>query len=244
MQGLNGSWSGIMPFMAFFGKGNKKCVIIHLCGMTSIPVHFRKMAGEKMFYDTVEIAAIKIAVSNVESLGIYSKDALIKSIVWLREKYESFGEIAYLKKAVWNIYAYLELGFSYEDGKEEFQKILEYLHMNVEDMFQEKKWQYRRVLLNKTNVTGILGRWNPVLHSMKISEAVADILNKVSVNMEGNYVYHCGKVLEEDAEKKLWEHTFRLSIRKDEAVLYDINKNKYYVFVWEGHTNDKNSDCR
>lgn len=41
-----------------------------------------------MFYDTVEIAAIKIAVSNVESLGIYSKDALIKSIVWLTEKYE------------------------------------------------------------------------------------------------------------------------------------------------------------
>lgn len=46
-----------------------------------------------MFYDTVEIAAIKIAVSNVESLGIYSKDALIKSIVWLREKYEFFGEM-------------------------------------------------------------------------------------------------------------------------------------------------------
>ncbi len=50
----------------------------------------------------------------------------------------SFWRNCLFKKAVWNIYAYLELGFSYEDGKEEFQKILEYLHMNVEDMFQKR----------------------------------------------------------------------------------------------------------
>lgn len=197
-----------------------------------------------MFYDAVEVAAVKIAVSNVESLGIYSKDVLIKSIVWLRENYELSGKILYLEKAVWNIYAYLELGFSYDDGREEFQKVATYLHMDMERLFPSGRWQRQRILLNKTNVRNLLGRWNPVLHSMKISEVVTDILDKVSENKKGDYVYYCGKILEESENQKLWEHTFRLSVRKDEATFYDINRNKYYVFVWEEHRNDKDRNCR
>ena len=197
-----------------------------------------------MFYDAVEVAAVKIAVSNVESLGIYSKDVLIKSIVWLRENYELSGKILYLEKAVWNIYAYLELGFSYDDGREEFQKVATYLHMDMERLFPSRRWQRQRILLNKTNVRNLLGRWNPVLHSMKISEVVTDILDKVSENKKGDYVYYCGKILEESENQKLWEHTFRLSVRKDEATFYDINRSKYYVFVWEEHRNDKDRNCR
>ena len=76
-----------------------------------------------------------------------------------------------------------------------------------------------------------MGKWNPVLHSMKISDVVSDIIGKVSGGIEGEYLYFCGKVLEQDGEKVLWEHTFKLYVREREAILYDVNKNKYYVFV-------------
>ena len=93
-----------------------------------------------MLYNAVEVAAIRLAVSGVENLGIYSKEALMKSVVWLREGYEIFGRKAYLEKAVWNVYAYLELGFPFEDGEEEFYKILEYLHKDVEEVFPARKF--------------------------------------------------------------------------------------------------------
>lgn len=184
-----------------------------------------------MLYNAVEVAAIRLAASGVENLGIYSKEILLKSVIWLRENYEIFGREAYLEKAVWNIYAYLELGFPFEDSEEEFYKVLEYLHKDVEEVFPAPKWRYKKIPLNKTNVRDLMGKWNPVLHSMKISDAVSDIIAKVSDRAEGEYLYFCGKVLEQDGEKVLWEHTFKLYVRESEAILYNVNKNKYYVFV-------------
>ena len=35
--------------------------------------------------------------------GLSSKDALEKSVVWLRDKYETTGDVRYLDKAVWHI---------------------------------------------------------------------------------------------------------------------------------------------
>lgn len=51
-----------------------------------------------MFYDGVEVAGIKMAVSGIESLGISSKQVLLKSISYLRVDFEKFQEISYLKK--------------------------------------------------------------------------------------------------------------------------------------------------
>ena len=185
-----------------------------------------------MLYDKIEVAAIKIAVSNLEGIGLNCKEVLLKSISWLLDKYEVFGEETYLVKAVWIIYAYLELGFPFEDGKEIFYVILKLMDKDVEEMFPACKWRYKKIVLNKMNVRELLGRWNPGLHSMKITEAVDDIIHKVSEKEKGVYIYHCGKILEINNEvPALWEHTYRLQIDEENAVFYDINKNKYYVFV-------------
>lgn len=56
-----------------------------------------------MLHDAVEIKAIMIAVINMESVGVNSEEILLKSIVWLREYYESLLEIKFLEKAVWHI---------------------------------------------------------------------------------------------------------------------------------------------
>ena len=74
-------------------------------------------------YNGMEVEGIKLGVRNIEDLGLSSKDALEKSVVWLREKYEITGDVRYLDKAVWHIYAYLEMGYPYESAKEEFQAV-------------------------------------------------------------------------------------------------------------------------
>lgn len=74
-----------------------------------------------MFYNKVEVKAIILAVYNIESLGLDSSRILLKSIVWLCKQYETTKENLYLEKAMWHIYAYLELGYPYETGERQFK---------------------------------------------------------------------------------------------------------------------------
>ena len=112
----------------------------------------------------------------------------------------------------------------------------------AEEVFPESRYFYRKLKLNKTNVRNLLGKWNSRLQSMKVEEVVSDIIEKVQEKKEGEYVYHSGKVIKETKEKTLWEHTFKLFVKQDEAVFYDINKNKHYVLT-ERRTDGKDSDC-
>ncbi|MEE1087293.1 MAG: hypothetical protein U0L05_09140 [Schaedlerella sp.] len=65
-----------------------------------------------MLYDQIEVEAIKLAVKGIEKKGITCEQVLLKSIIYLKEKYEFFQDKSFLEKAMWNIYAYLELGYS------------------------------------------------------------------------------------------------------------------------------------
>lgn len=183
-----------------------------------------------MLYDQVEVEAIKLSVSRIEQLGISCEQVLLKSIIYLKEKYEIFQDKSFLEKAMWNIYAYLELGYSYEDWEEELNGVLLYLGLNKKDILPFVRRQQQTVILNKTNIRNILGRWNPKLHSMKAEDVVLDIIKKVSEKSLGTYKYHSGKVISRDGDQILWEKTFVLYIRLEECVLYYKNKNIYYVF--------------
>lgn len=183
-----------------------------------------------MLYDSTMVEAIKLAVGNCEVQGIISKEVLLESIIWLREKYEQEKNLAFLKKALCHILAYLELGFSYEDGVEEFHIVLNYLDLDEDTVFPKPAWKYRRVSLTKCNIRSMLGRWNPYLHSMKISEVVSDVYNKVLEHKTGKYLYYCGKIIRQNESGTLWEQTYWLYIRPEESFLYDVNKNKYYIF--------------
>lgn len=181
-----------------------------------------------MFYNRVEVEAIKLAVSNMEYLNISSREALLDSIIWLREKYEITEEEKYILKAITHIYAYLELGYPFQTGEKEFSKVLSCAGKSADELFPKEQWQYKRIRFNKTNVRNLLGRWNPGLHSMKIMDAVNDIYSKVLDKERGRYLYHSGKVLESQGDNTLWENTFELTIG-DEIIFHNINMNKYYI---------------
>ena len=88
----------------------------------------------------------------------------------------------------------------------------------------------KKLKATKYNIRNVLGRWNPRLHSMKIAEVVSDIYAKVAEREIGEYLYYSGKVISSSENGNLWEQTYWLYVRTDESILYDVNKNKYYVF--------------
>lgn len=189
-----------------------------------------------MFYDGVEVAGIKISVAGIETLGISSKQVLLKSIKYLCSDFEKSQEISYLNKAMWHIYAYMELGYPFQDGEEVFHTILDYLHLDKKDVFPDEKWLYKAMPLSKSAIRNILGKWSPNLHSMKITDAVEDIIKNITEKRSGVYAYYSGKVIAQDEDKTLWDKTFKLYIQSDEAVLYDVNRNRYYTFRNESHS--------
>ena len=180
-------------------------------------------------YNVMEVEGIKLGVRNIEDLGLSSKDVLEQSIFWLRDKYEMTGDVRYLDKAVWHIYAYLEMGYPYESGKKEFQAVLDALGEKEEDVFPKRSWGSKKIPLKKMRINQLLGKWNPGLHSMKISDAVEDIIEKSLNRQIGEYTYHCGKVIKQDGENTLWENTCKLYVREKEVVFHNVNKGKYYI---------------
>ena len=96
-------------------------------------------------YNVMEVEGIKLGVRNIEDLGLSSKDVLEQSIFWLRDKYEMTGDVRYLDKAVWHIYAYLELGYPYESGRSKFQTVLDALGEKEEDVFPKRSWGSKKI---------------------------------------------------------------------------------------------------
>lgn len=186
-----------------------------------------------MYYDEIEVEAIKLGVGGIEKVKKNSRKILIQSVSWLVEKYDITDDKQYLEKAVWHIYAYLELGYPYEYGREIFDEVLQKLDQDKEELFPARKWHYKPVVLKRSNINQLLGKWNPKLQSMKIKEAVEDIISNVEVGKKGKYLYHCGKIIRESDDETLWEKTFELYVYEDEAILRDINKNRYYLLKQE-----------
>lgn len=183
-----------------------------------------------MLYNVMEVEAIKLSVKNLEKLNISSKETLLRSIEHLEKNYLQHKKEEYLVKAIWHIYAYLELGFFYEEGKNLFEKILKHSDISIGELVPDTRWKCQSVNLNKTNVRNILGRWNPVLHSMKLEDAVKDIITKISTREEGEYLYYCGRIIDDTKDRILWEHMFKLYVNRKGSFLFDVNKNKYFVF--------------
>ena len=172
-------------------------------------------------YNSMEVEVIKLGLYNIEALGLSSKEVLEQSVVWLREKYETTGDARYLDKAVWHIYAYLEMGYPYESGREEFQAVLDALGEKEEDVFPKRSWGSEKVPLKKVRINRLLGKWS--------RDAVEDIMEKSLNRQIGEYTYHCGKVIRQDGENTLWENTCKLYVREEEVVFHNVNKGKYYI---------------
>lgn len=184
-----------------------------------------------MYYNLVQVEAIKLAVWNTESRSRYSKEILEESIAWLLEAHQRSNDCFYLEKAFNHIYAYLELGYPYEEIRGKIAYVTENLAVDNEELEVLEEKRYPRIKLSKTNIRNLMGRWNPVLQSMTITEVVDDIYEKAIKKQKGVYLYHCGKNIGGQDEECLWQHTYKLYINGKDVLFQDVNKYKYYQLV-------------
>ena len=95
------------------------------------------MADEE---NRVYIEAIKMVVGNLQYRNMSIKETFINTVKQLEEYYIMSDKIKYLDVALLYIQVYLEMGFSYEDGRSIFDKIIQELGITKESVFLERKY--------------------------------------------------------------------------------------------------------
>lgn len=185
--------------------------------------------------ERVMVEAIKLSVGRLEATGLSAKEVLEESIEYLSNLYTRTQRVEYLQKARIHIQAYSELGFLYNNHMELFYTLEGLLKKEGYGTEQLKRYKTKKIIANKSQVRGVLGRWSPKNHSMPINEVVMDIIVKVQNHQKGCYNYWT----EQRYGQYCRRFEYELRIQNDEAVLYDAYKNYYYTL--ESGKNVKNS---
>lgn len=121
--------------------------------------------------------------------------------------------------------AYLQMGFSYLENKELFDKILYRTGWSTSQITTLQKNNYV-IYLNKAQIRSILGRWPASRYnSHTITEVIDNIIYNVNNDNIGNYEYFTAK---KDGSLTAF---YRLTIFPEYYLFHDVTKNKFYRLI-------------
>lgn len=138
-----------------------------------------------------------------------------------------FNEDIYLRIALEQLQAYMEMGFCYEDNRSCFDELMERLNTCRELQFPRMLFPSERISVNKAQIKRAIGRWRPLKRAAITGvQLVADIMNKVNRQQEGHYYYseYGTQVMSVD------DCRIELFIGAKESYLYNKEKERYYTF--------------
>lgn len=168
------------------------------------------------------LEAIKLAAGSLQYKNISVKETIILAVSQLYSYFQFSGNLNYLETATLHIQAYLEMGFSYDDGKESFDIVLKALGTTKELMFPKKFYHSKKVHLNKTQIKLMIKKWPASPRQvMRIDEVVSDILEKVKKREIGIFYY----------KNVVINDIYELVISEKEIFFHDLTRGIFYTFV-------------
>lgn len=180
-----------------------------------------------MIKKIISMEAVKLALDNAEEVGLDKKEVLADSITWLYDRYYETEDRKYLEQALRNIQAYIQFGYPYEEEQDLFDRILCLLGAErIQVMFLDERYT-KIVKLNKNQVRGMIGKWNPHIHSMTINSVIEDVMDKVKHEKEGVYTYRSGQRIFRGRE--IPKDEYRLVVYGHKAQFFDVGKGLCYT---------------
>lgn len=172
--------------------------------------------------DVKYVEAIKLAAGVVQYRSLSVKNTLVEAVEQLHTFYVNSLEKKYLEVAKLFIQAYLEMGFSYQEGETVFDLILNELGEYREIEYPKKFYVERKIKLNKSQVRSMIKRWPASSgQTMKIDEVVEDIICKAKNKIIGIYYYECA------ATKDVYE----LVINENETLFHDLKRGVFFTLL-------------
>lgn len=172
--------------------------------------------------DIQYVEAIKLAAGGVQYRSLSVKNTLIEAVEQLYVFYVNSSEKKYLEVSKLFIQAYLEMGFSYQEGEKVFDLILNELGECRQMECSNKKCVERKIKLNKSQVRSMIKRWPASPKQiMKIDEVVEDIIYKSKNKTMGIYYYEC--VVTKDV--------YELVINENETFFHDLKRGIFFTLL-------------
>lgn len=174
-----------------------------------------------------DVEAVKLALKVAMRKGVQAQETLIGSISFLVDCYKWSEDKRYLLSAMVSLQAYLELGFSYEEHRAEFDRVMEQLGTFRELQFAGQYFPVAVIPLSKPRIKTVIGTWSTSkYHTLPIAEVLEDIMEKVRNRKVGSYEYHSN--LQAGSRK---DRVFELLISEEASYLHDVQKDQYYLFL-------------
>lgn len=172
--------------------------------------------------DIQYVEAIKLAAGGGQYRSLSVKKTLIEAVEQLYVFYVNSSEKKYLEVSKLFIQAYLEMGFSYQEGKKVFDLILNELGECREIEYPKKIYAERKIKLNKAQVRSMIKRWPASPNQvMKIDEVVEDIIYKVKSKAIGIYYYEC----------TVTKDVYELVINENETFFHDLKRGAFFTLL-------------
>lgn len=138
--------------------------------------------------------------------------------------FSKYGEQILLSAAEY-ILAYLDLGFSYLDHKDLFDRILSAVGYSEDELLTLSK-QNHEIPYNKAQIDNLLGRWPKSAHNSHTkAQAVDEIMGLVDTMVPGEYWFYTAK------KDGTYSSFFILQIFDDCAIIHDVNNNTFHRFI-------------
>lgn len=183
---------------------------------------------KRITYKKSDVEIQKVILSGLQlrnyplSQGI---DDIVRELLRLNDC--SLSQRTYIELAAQYIRAYIELGFSYLEHKELFDKVLCKAGFCTE--YISSLQQSNPILqINKAKIRALIGRWPASSYnSHTITEAVDDIISHASNRDIGIYKYYTSK------KDGTYTALYLLTVSDDYILFHDVFQNKYYGLMKE-----------
>lgn len=178
-----------------------------------------------MEVNRIQVEAVKLATRGLQEKGLSAEETVLESIHYLLGCYFQTGNEEYPKTALQHMVALLEMGFSYEKHKEIFDQVVSLADIQREDLLMAGDVPKEVYRLTRNRIRTIIGRWRRISsEDMGLNQVVDDIYIRIHKGEEGSWDYtsqnKSGKVL----------NMFKLTVSQNENILYDVGRDKYYLF--------------
>lgn len=171
------------------------------------------------------IESMKKAVIGSNNKELNPRLVLLYSMEFLYSQFEIFQKEEYLRQALLQMQAYVELGFSFESGGKLFEKILDKLCLTKYELFGDLKWRGLVVKATRPQIHKLLRKWNPSCRCMPIEDVIDDIIQKTTKKQVGIYYYWSGRETKDTRSQDVYE----LTVYGESNIFYDYQKNKYFT---------------
>lgn len=187
---------------------------------------------EKYYFNADDIAIMTYTLQSLHYRGISVDKTVNSSINFLKRMFESTRNREYMVLAVMHMKAYADMGFPgiSQENQLLFDEILGIVNIDKECLFHQGFYSSKKIKLSKIQIQSIIGKWSATQETpLTKKQLVDDIIEKVSNNIEGHYIY----TYTHGTMKKsgyVDNDCYELVIDEKECYFHDIKRNRYYTF--------------